>query len=73
MVVNSWTGISSVVPVLPSSCGGSRAFGVSSTVFYSLLVLMTRSISVIAYGGFISMSVVTSMSSIIRYAQTLLS
>ena len=62
MVDYTWTGIYYVVLVLSGSCGGSRVFGVSSTVVSSLLGFMARSISVIASVGVTSMSLVTSIS-----------
>ena len=43
--------MSLIVPGLSSICGGYRVFGVSSGVIASLLGLMARSISGIAYGG----------------------
>ena len=60
---DAWTGIYSVVPGISSSCGGSIVFGVSSSVVSLLLVLMARSIYIIASGGITSMPGVTYMSS----------
>ena len=51
VVDNDWTGMSPIVPVLPSSFGGSRVFVVSYVVVASLFVLMASSISGIDYGG----------------------
>ena len=48
---DAWTGIYSVVPGISSSCGGSIVFGVSSSVVSLLLVLMARSIYIIALVG----------------------
>ena len=56
VVGDAWNGMSPVVPVLSSSCGGSKVFGVYFGVVASLLVLMTSSIYGIYYGGVASMS-----------------
>ena len=37
VAVNAWTGVSSVVPGLLNSCGGSRVFGVSSSLVTLLM------------------------------------
>ena len=62
VVGDAWNGMSPVVPVLLNSCGGSRLFGLSSSVVDSLLVLVAMSIYGIASCGVTSMCVVTSMS-----------
>ena len=62
VVGDAWNGMSPVVPVLLNSCGGSRLFGLSSSVVDSLLVLVAKLISGISYGGVNSRCVVTSMS-----------
>ena len=54
--------MSSVVPGLSIIFGGSRVFGVSSSLVTLLMELMARSISVIASGEVTCMYVVTSMS-----------
>ena len=53
--------MSSVVPGLSIIFGGSRVFGVSSSLVTLLMELMARSISVIASGEVTCMYVVTSM------------
>ena len=62
MVGDAWTGMSPVVPGLPSSCGGSIVFGLSYGVGASLLALMARSIPAIDSGMVTSVCGVTSMS-----------